>query len=274
MVCVVVCADRGAPGATTAALALGTAWPTPGPALVVEADPYGGAIPLRCNTTRRREWVPESPTVLAAAAAAVASRGVPSGEVVTQYAHRFSDRVQVVVGHRVAEQARGISDWGPLGQALRAVGGPVIVDVGRIHAASPSMKIAASAHIVVLVARGDVPDVLNMRARLEALVPALAEERGRPPVVVPVLLTPRTAGAGQVSQLRTVLADSEVAPCIADMGFIAWDPAGVELLEAGETGEKTLGRRPLLRSAQVLAGQLDAVSRTQGVRFERTGATR
>lgn len=181
MVCVVVCADRGAPGATMAALALGTAWPTPEPALVVEADPYGGAIPLRCNTTRRREWLPESPTVLAAAASAVASRGVPSGEVVTQYAHRFSDRVQVVVGHRVAEQARGISDWGPLGQALRAVGGPVIVDLGRIHAASPSMKIAAAAHIVVLVARGDVPDVLNMRARLEALVPALAEELGRPP---------------------------------------------------------------------------------------------
>lgn len=45
-----VCADRGAPGVTTAALALAAARGLP--ALVVEADPYGGDLALRLRPGR------------------------------------------------------------------------------------------------------------------------------------------------------------------------------------------------------------------------------
>ena len=43
---IAVCCDRGAPGSTTSSLALGVS--TPEPTIVVEADPFGGDLALRC----------------------------------------------------------------------------------------------------------------------------------------------------------------------------------------------------------------------------------
>ena len=43
---VAVGADKGAPGVTTAALALGMVWPTD--RVVLDADPSGADLPFRC----------------------------------------------------------------------------------------------------------------------------------------------------------------------------------------------------------------------------------
>ena len=55
-----ICCDRGAPGATTTALALAAARGKP--AVVVEADPYGGSLALRLRPGGKA--LPATPTVL------------------------------------------------------------------------------------------------------------------------------------------------------------------------------------------------------------------
>ncbi len=64
---VALCSDKGSPGTTTTALALAAGWPTP--AVVIEADPYGGDLGLRLRTETGCV-LPETPTVLTLATAA------------------------------------------------------------------------------------------------------------------------------------------------------------------------------------------------------------
>ena len=66
-----ICADRGAPGSTTTALALAAARGLP--AVVVEADPYGGDLALRVRRDGKRP-LPTTPTVLSVAPAGRPSR--------------------------------------------------------------------------------------------------------------------------------------------------------------------------------------------------------
>ncbi len=60
-----ICADRGAPGSTTAALALASARGLP--TIVVEADPYGGDLALRLRPDGKHPLA-ATPTVLSVAA--------------------------------------------------------------------------------------------------------------------------------------------------------------------------------------------------------------
>ena len=55
-----VCSDRGAPGSTTMALALAAARGLP--SVVLEADPYGGDLAVRCRIGG--DPLPTTPTVL------------------------------------------------------------------------------------------------------------------------------------------------------------------------------------------------------------------
>lgn len=235
----VVCCDRGAPGSTTTALALGAA--TPG-SIVVEADPYGGDLAVRCQTAGNGTRLPSTPTVLTAAVAARTDQG---GASVDRYAQQLSPGLRVIPGHLSCEQGSNIGDWTPLARSLSGVQGPVVCDVGRIHAASPSMPIAAAADVVVVASRGDTGAVIHLRERLARLVGALAESRGAPPRVLPVLIVPRRHGPAQVAQLAALLADSPVGSVVTWVGWLAWDPRAVATLEAGGLWP----RSPLGRSA-------------------------
>ncbi|KRF07312.1 hypothetical protein ASG88_00140 [Nocardioides sp. Soil777] len=239
---VAVCCDRGAPGATTTALALATAISEY--TVVVEADPYGGDLALRCRAGGR-DVLPETPTVLTVSTAARTSH---APDLVSVYAHRFTDGVGVIPGHMSAEQAAGMSDWSPLAAALHASSTHVVADLGRIHMSSPSLSVAAAADVLVVVGRADVGAVVHLRERLARLVPAVAAVRGRPPVVVPVVLTLRRAGGRHAADVRRLLADSPAGPLVGSVGWVAWDPRGVARLERGEEG-RGLTRTPLLRSA-------------------------
>lgn len=233
----VVCCDRGAPGSTTTALALGAVMPG---SLVVEADPYGGDLAVRCHTAEHGTRLPSTPTVLTAV---VAARTDPSSGSVDRYAQQLGPGLRVIPGHLSCEQGSNIRDWTPLARSLRAVKGPVVCDVGRIHAASPSMPIAAAADVVVVVSRGDTGAVIHLRERLARLVGALAETRGAPPRVLPVLIVPRRHGTAQAAQLAALLADSPVGSVVTRVGWMAWDPRAVATLEAGSLWPRSsLGR--------------------------------
>ena len=146
---IAVCCDRGAPGSTTTALALGVS--TPEPSVVVEVDPYGGDLALRCAAPGGRgEAFPPTPTVLTLASEA---RTMLSPGLVTSKAHEFTESTRIVPGHFSAEQAAGVKTWAPLAQALRDSASRVVADLGRIHSSSPTIPVAAAADVVVMVVR-------------------------------------------------------------------------------------------------------------------------
>jgi hypothetical protein len=245
-----VCSDKGSPGATTAALALASVWSSP--AVLVEADPYGGDLAIRLRT-KAGAALPEAPTVLTVAAAARTSE---SPALVSRYAQQINDQVSVVAGHLVAEQRGGVADWEPFAAAVAASGVPVVADLGRLHAGSPVLPVAARADVVLVVARPDAGSVIRLRERLNRLVPALAAHRGAPPRLFPVLVSPHRHGAADVADVQRILAEAMAGPLIVGTGFLAQDPAAVARLEAGENPAGRLARTPLLRTAGTVAATL------------------
>lgn len=248
MLIAVLC-DRGSPGATTTALALGAA--SAEPTVVVEADPFGGDIALRCTDPHGKPF-PETPTVLTVATAARTSL---APDLVISYAHEFTGSTRLVPGHLSAEQSAGVTDWAPLARALKASVSRMVVDLGRMHSGSPTLPIAAAADVVVVVTRADMGAVIHLRDRLERLVPTLVAERGTPPVVVPVVVTQRRIAAPVVAQLQGLLAASSIAPVLAGVGWLAWDPEGVSRLEAGHVSGRD-ARTPLFVSATSMCEQI------------------
>ncbi|MEJ7831861.1 MAG: hypothetical protein WKF79_03025 [Nocardioides sp.] len=259
---IAVCCDRGAPGSTTTALALGVAWPEP--TIVVEADPYGGDLAVRCSAPGGRgEAFSPTPTVLTLATEARTS--ITPGLVVGK-AQEFTGSTRIVPGHFSAEQAVGVKNWAPLAEALRASVSRVVVDLGRIHSSSPTVPVAAAADVVVMVTRPEVGAVLHLRDRLERLAPVLAGIRNAPPVVVPVVVTEKRTAGGVVDEVGRLLAPSNAAGVIAGIGWIALDHEGVAQMHAGQVGGKN-ARTLLMRSAAVLNDQVN-----QAAGIQATGA--
>lgn len=249
---IAVCCDRGAPGSTTTSLALGVS--TPEPTVVVEVDPYGGDLALRCAASGGRgEAFPPTPTVLTLASEA---RTLLSPGLVVSKAHEFTESTKVVPGHFSAEQTAGVKNWAPLAEALRASASRVVADLGRIHSSSPTVPIAAAADVLVIVTRPELGAVMHLKDRLERLAPVLANIRNAPPVIVPVVVTPKRIAGGVVEQISQMLAPSAIAGVVAGIGWVALDPDGVELMYAAKVSGKD-ARTPLLRSAAVLNEQLD-----------------
>jgi hypothetical protein len=250
---IAVCCDRGAPGSTTTALALGVS--TLEPVVVVEADPYGGDLALRCVTPAGHgEVFAPTPTVLTLATEA---RATVTPALAASKAQEFTGSTQVVPGHFSAEQAAGVTNWAPLAHALRASARRVVADLGRIHSSSPSIPVAAAADVVVMVTRPEVGAVMHLKNRLERLAPVLANIRNAPPVVVPVVVTQKRIAGSVLEHVGRMLAPSNAAGVIAGLGWIALDPAGVEAMYAGRVGGKGNMRTPLLKSAGVLNDQIN-----------------
>lgn len=252
---IAVCCDRGAPGSTTTALALGVA--SPEPTIVVESDPYGGDLALRC-TAPGGSVFPLLPTVLTLATEARTS--IDPG-LVSSKAQEFTGSTRIVPGHLSAEQAVGVKSWDPLAQALKASASRTVVDLGRIHSGSPTLPVAAAADVLVAVTRGEMGAVAHLRDRLERLAPVLANLRNAPPVVVPVVVTDRRIAPGVVAEVGRLLATSGVSEVVAGVGWIAWDPAGVERMQAAQVSGKE-ARTPLLRSVAVVNDQLAQLAQT------------
>lgn len=256
---VTVCADKGSPGATTSALALAAAWPAPG--VVVEADPYGGDLSIRLRTTKGAA-LPEAPTVLTLATAARTSQ---DGELVFRYAQRLNDQLSVVPGHLVAEQLSGVRDWAPLASCLARSTVPVVADIGRVHAGSPLLPVAASADVLVVVSRADAGSVIRLRERLTRLIPAVAALRTSPMRVCPVIVTPARHGPADAHDVTRLLRETPAGALVSSVGFLAMDAGAVRRLESGEEPGGRLARTPLLRTARAFARQLRDEERVAAV---------
>lgn len=256
-----ICADRGAPGSTTTALALAAARGLP--AVVVEADPYGGDLALRIRHDGNP--LPTTPTVLSVSAGR-SGQGRTSGprtslerpgeaqerrhrDLWRDGSHEVSEHVRVVPGFMAAEHGTSMA-WPVLASALEAQSVPVFADLGRIHTGSPSLAVAAAADALIPVCRSDMASVQHMVDRLELLVPAIADRNGRPPVVLPVVVAPRQHGNAIANSVAEILGETAVGPTLRGVSWLAWDPAAVAQLENGaDPWTKPLRKSPLMRSA-------------------------
>lgn len=159
MTAIAIASVKGAPGVTTTVLAMAAAWPSDRRLLVVECDPDGGVLAAR----RQLSFEPGLVTL-----AAGVLRG---GGAVAEHTQPLGDTVQVLLAPATAEQVHlslGAADHG-LWEALTGECDDVVLDCGRLTAASPAAHLVRRADHLLLIARPTVEDVALLRDRLPAL---------------------------------------------------------------------------------------------------------
>lgn len=143
-----ICSVKGAPGVTTAALALAARWPVGDP-LVIEADPAGGDVAARHR-------LPAAPGLVSLAAVA---RRQSNAELLAEHSQQLPGGLRVIPGPVAAEQARaalGVLTTRGV-RAMRAAASPqdaaVLVDVGRLDTSSPALPLVRGAESLVVMTR-------------------------------------------------------------------------------------------------------------------------
>jgi hypothetical protein len=260
---IALAADKGAPGVTTAAVALGAVWPRP--VLVAECDQAGGDLVYRLPAAAPADGEGEggmlNPSRGLLSLAATARRGLRPDQI-AEHCQRLAGGLDVLVGLTNAEQAQAMTWlWGPLGRAFAGLAPvDVIADCGRLGAGSPLAELLREADLVVLLTRATLEQVAHLRERVAALT---AELRGGPPVGVLVLADPRDF-RGSIAEVDRILAgvrgrahdaaQGPPPPDVTVLGGLALDPKGAGLLSGSWGGR--LDRSLLIRSAREVAGEL------------------
>ncbi|MGH3244383.1 MAG: hypothetical protein ACRDNL_28685, partial [Spirillospora sp.] len=239
MALIALAADKGAPGVTTAAVALGAVWPRP--VLVAECDQAGGDLVYRLPADGGDgPGGMLNPSRGLLSLAATARRGLRPDQI-AEHCQRLVGGLDVLVGTTNAEQAQAMTWlWSPLGRAFAGLTPvDVIADCGRLGADTPLTGLLREADLVVLLTRATLEQVAHLRERVSALT---AQMRGGPPVGVLVLADPRDFRAS-IAEVDRILAgarrgrasapDPEQGPPPPDvtvLGGLALDPKGAELL--------------------------------------------
>jgi len=245
---IALAADKGSPGVTTTAVALGAVWP--GRAIVAECDPAGGDIAYRLPGPG---GAPLDPNRGLLSLAATARHGVEPQQV-WDHVQALNGGLEVLVGVSTAEQSSGLrSLWDGFGKAFRQVAdADVVADCGRVGPDTPSLALLRHASLLLLVARATVESVAHTRDRLAAL----AGRQGGSSVIGPtmgvVLVAGPDASRHAIDQVTDVLRSAQLPAEV--VGAIAHDPKGAGLL-SGEWGGR-LGRSLLVRSAREVAGHV------------------
>ena len=260
MALIALAADKGAPGVTTAAIALGAVWPRP--VLVAECDQAGGDLVYRLPADGGGMLNPSRGML---SLAATARRGLRPGQI-GEHSQRLVGGLDVLIGLTVAEQAQGLTWlWGPLARAFRGLGQPdggaggpgiagagpgidVLADCGRLGGGSPLLDLLREADMVVLVTRATLEHVAHLRERVSALSGELTG-LGAPPVAIAVIADPRQYHAA-VAEVDRIVSNAKLSATV--IGGLAYDAKGAEMLR-GQWGGR-LDRSLLIRSARELAG--------------------
>lgn len=134
---------KGAPGATTFALALAVVWPQR--VVLVETDPAGGDLGGRFG-------VPDTPGL---GSLIVAARHGMSPDLLLAHTNRLSVGADAVVAPAAGRQAHaavaGLAERPPSHGDV-----DVILDVGRLHESSPAWGLATLADVLFLVSGTDL----------------------------------------------------------------------------------------------------------------------
>ncbi|MGY1435840.1 hypothetical protein [Streptomyces reniochalinae] len=260
MALIALAADKGAPGVTTAAVALAAVWPRR--ALLAEADTAGGDLVYRSPGTDGR---PLDPNTGMLSLAAAVRRGL-APEQLWDHGQRLSGGLDVLVGLGNAEQSAGLAgQWDTVGRAFATLAdtphpqlaADVIADCGRIGPEAASVALFPHAALVLLVARGEPEQIARVRDRALALAARLhGPQRGMAQLAQPligVLLVTEAQGASKVAgQVNDMLVASRAGARV--VGVLAHDPAGAEQLAGRRRGR--VDRSLLVRSVRKVATDL------------------
>ena len=248
MALIAIASDKGAPGVTTAALALAAVWPRP--VLLAECDPAGGDLVYRFPAVGGGHLDPRRGVL---SLAVVARRGMQSQQV-WEHVQKLHGGLDVLAGVTNAEQGAGLSLlWGPIGKALASLPqADVIADCGRLGADGPLYDLLAEATTVVLVTKVHVADVIRLRDRATAFA-AAAQSRGRRNFGVGVVVVAdHKKFRASLGEVQHVLGQANARATV--LGGIAHDTRGADLL-SGEWGGN-LDRTMLIKTAREVARQL------------------
>ena len=248
MALIAIASDKGAPGVTTAALALAAVWPRP--VLLAECDPAGGDLVYRFPAAAGGHLDPRRGVL---SLAVVARRGMQPQQV-WEHVQKLHGGLDVLAGVTNAEQGVGLNLlWGPIGKVLASLPqADVIADCGRLGADGPLYDLLAEATTVVLVTKVHVADVIRLRDRTAAFAAAV-QNRGRRGFGVGVVVVADykkfRAALGEVQQ---VLGQANAPATV--LGGLAHDTRGADLL-SGEWGGN-LDRTLLIKTAREVAQHL------------------
>ena len=248
MALIAIASDKGAPGVTTAALALAAVWPRP--VLLAECDPAGGDLVYRFPAAGGGHLDPRRGVL---SLAVVARRGMQPQQV-WEHVQKLHGGLDVLAGVTNAEQGAGLSLlWGPIGKALASMPqADVIADCGRLGADGPLYDLLAEATTVVLVTKVHVADVIRLRDRATAFA-AAAQSRGRRNFGVGVVVVAdHKKFRASLGEVQHVLGQANAPATV--LGGIAHDTKGADLL-SGEWGGN-LDRTMLIKTAREVARQL------------------
>jgi len=266
MAVVALTSARGAPGVSTAALAMTLLWPRA--ALLAECDPAGGssvlagylrgtvdhsrgllhlAVAHRHGELDQALW----PQLVPLTPAATTSAAAPAGPEARWLLPGLSDAAQ-------APSTAAL--WAPLAgllAALERAGTDVIVDAGRLGAAHAPTPLLRQADLVLLVTGTSLPAVAAARARLGVLRDQLAlTAGGASGEASPLGLL--LVGEGRPYTAREITGALGV-PVVASL---AWDPATAEVLSTGATPGRRFDSSSLVRSTRAaIAAVTELVSR-------------
>jgi hypothetical protein len=247
MALIALAADKGAPGVTTAATALGAVWPRA--VLVAECDAAGGDLVYRLPAQDGSALDPSRGLL---SLGATARRGLQPQQI-QEHTQQLVGGLEVLVGVQASEQAGGLSWlWEPLGQALSAMPADVLADCGRIGSNPETLGLVAQADFVVLFARPTLEQVAHLRERVVALQRTLRQRSHRPPQIGVVVIAEQREYGKSIAEVRRVMQAAGLPDVV--LGGLAFDVKGADLLR-GEWGGR-LDRTLLIRSAREVAGTL------------------
>jgi hypothetical protein len=286
---IVLAADKGAPGVTTAAVAIAAVWPRP--VLLAECDQAGGDLVYRLPAEDGGMLNPARGML---SLAATARRGLRA-EQIWEHTQRLVGGLDVLVGLTNAEQAQGLTWlWSPLGRAFAGLTAPgpyvdgaprppangatpdtgspvqghapgvppgqapgavavdVVADCGRLGAGSAVTDLLREASAIVLFTRATLEHVVHLRERIGSLASELGGHAA-PPVGVVVVADPREYRSS-ITEVGRIISNAKLPASV--LGGFALDPKGAEMLR-GRWGGR-LDRSLLIRSARQIAGGLAA----------------
>jgi hypothetical protein len=164
-VIIVVASIKGAPGVTTTATALASAWPQDRRVLLVEADPFGGDLAA---------WFGVAPTTGLWSLLAAGRRGIGS-DAVWDHATTLPAGLPVLYGLASADQAvANEATWPAVAEALAALEADVIIDAGRLlpHFAGGIRPLLSLAQVLVVLCPPTLAGIVHLKTCLPSLTAA------------------------------------------------------------------------------------------------------
>jgi MinD-like ATPase involved in chromosome partitioning or flagellar assembly len=256
-----VCAAKGSPGVSTAAVALALTWGTP--AVVADLDPAGGDLALRYRDDAGRPLDPDRGLLSLAAAVRRGSEGADVGEHLQSGGGGLGG-LPLLVGVSRPEQVTALgTSWQYVAHSLATLPGhDVLADCGRVLPGSATMPVLTRADAILILTRPSLEELYHLRERLRALTQTLRlEGLDAVPVGVAVLASERDRDS--VRDVQQVITAAGLPAKV--VGAFTSEPKTASAVRYGldVSPRKSL----LLRSAAAIGDALRALAKSREIRF-------